>query len=149
MNKKKNSINKKIIELKAENEESDNISFDEDKIIKTIKFEKLPNEHYKETDKNAKKVILDNFIELIKIIINDYINYPNYYHFINIQNIYNILFDKEIEVVEDKDSKILSNEEGTVIFEYDNGDTRHFKCCFRMGIKGIFDNLKKNKVSLY
>ena len=145
MNKKINLINKKLNELKAENEESENISFDEDKNNKTIKLKKMPNGNYKKIPSEKKKVTLDNFIELIKIIINDYMNYPNYFHFINIQNIYNILFDKEIEVVEDKDSKILSNEEGTVIFEYNDGDTRNFKCCFRRSIKGIFDNLKKEQ----
>ena len=78
-NKKINSINKKLIEIKKEIEESDNSSFDEDK-INTIKLEQLENGNYKKITSENNKVILDNFMELINIIINDYIEYPNYYN---------------------------------------------------------------------
>ena len=71
---------------------------------KTIKYEKLDNGNYKEISNE----ILDNFIELIKIIINDYINYPNYYHFFNIQNIYNILFNEKM--INDNDNKNIDLE---------------------------------------
>jgi ribosomal protein S27AE len=91
-----------------------------------------------------KKKVIDNFMELIKIIINDYMNYPNYFHFINIQNIYNILFNKEIEVEEDKDLELI-NLEGTILLSYDDGETRDLKGCFRNSIKGIYDNLSKEK----
>ena len=35
------------------------------------------------------------YIKLIKIIINDYLRYPNYYHFFNIENIYRVFVKKK------------------------------------------------------
>ena len=149
MNKKIISIHQKLNEIKKENEESDKFSFDEDE-INIIEFEELENGNLKKIDSKKKKVIFSNFIELIYIIINDYINYPNYYHFNNIQNIYNILFDKEIEIDEDKNISQLKNLEGTILLSYDDGEDRSYKCSFRFSIKGIHDNLSnEQKISIF
>ena len=96
-NKKINSINKKLIEIKKEIEEIDNSSSDEDK-INTIKLEKLENGNYKKITSENNKVILDNFMELINIIINDYIEYPNYYLKYQ-KNIINILYINKMIII--------------------------------------------------
>jgi len=99
-------MNKKLVKINdILNEESENITFDEDKSLdnkidnnnNTIKFEKLDNGNYKQIPQENKKGFPDNYVELIKIIMNDYIKYPNYYHFFNIQNIYNILFNEKMK----------------------------------------------------
>ena len=128
MNKKIELINNKLNEIKKNNEENKNIEFAEEINNKTHIFEKLDNGNYKEIEN--KKVNLDNFVELINIIINDYNNYPNYYHFFNIHNIYNILFNEKMK--DDNDNKNvdiekLPNQEITVIISI-NGETRNTKC---------------------
>ena len=78
MNEKIELINKKLNELQGKNKEIDNISFDEenskdnksDNNNKTHKFEQLDNGNYKEIPPESKKVIPDDFMELINIIIN-------------------------------------------------------------------------------
>jgi hypothetical protein len=143
-------INKKINELKAKNEESEDKTFLEEKSIdnnndnnnKTCQFEELENGNYKPKIPDNQNLILDNFMELINIIINDYIEYPNYYHFFNIQNIYNILFNekmKDDKDNKDNDLKELLDQEITVEF-YINGKTKNTKCYLRESIEDICKN---------
>ena len=55
--------------------------------------EKLDEKSYLiiNSDENSIKIQKRPFCELIKIIIDDYLNYPNYSHFFNINNIYRYL----------------------------------------------------------
>ena len=57
------------------------------------KYEKIPEKRIEE--------IHDYYANLIKIIINDFLSYPNYFHFFNIDNIYRVfvktIFKKKIE----------------------------------------------------
>ena len=160
MNEKIELINKKLNKLQEKNKESENNSFDEeigldtesDIINKTHKFEKLDNGKYKEILPESKKVTPDNFMELINIIIADYINYPNYYHFFNIQNIYNILLNEKMKVDNDNkknDSEKLSNQEITVILSID-GQTRNIKIYLRDSIRDIckYANINSNRYNL-
>ena len=67
-----------------------------------------------------------DFNILINIIINDYINYPNYTHFLNIENILHFLNIKDkSEYKENKDN----NESNEIIIKYiknNNGKTKLF-----------------------
>ena len=154
MNKKIVKINNKLNEEKARSEESENITFEEEKSIdnkidnntNSFKFEKLDNGNYKQIPQERKKVFPDNCVELIKIIINDYIKYPNYYHFFNIQNIYNFLFNEKMK--DDKDNKEIDSEEvsnqiSTVIFSI-NGGTRNMKGYFQQKMRDICKNANIN-----
>ena len=103
---------------------------------KTIKYKKNDNGNcFIKIDSENKKEILDNFIELINIIIADYIKYPNYYHFFNIQNIYNILFDEKMK--DDNDSQNPSDQEITVILSIDGQRTINKKFFLRQSINDI------------
>jgi len=154
MNKKIVKINNKLNEEIAKSEESENITFEEEKSIdnkidninNSFKFEKLDNGNYKQIPQERKKAFPDNCVELIKIIINDYIKYPNYYHFFNIQNIYNFLFNEKMKDDKDNkeiDSEELSNLESTVIFSI-NGETRNIRGYFRQKMRDIFKNANIN-----
>ena len=102
MNEKIELIKAKLNELKGTKEVSENFTLDEEKSIdskndnnNTIKYDIDDNGNYRRISKEDKKIIIDNFVELINIIINDYLKYPNFNHFFNIRNIYNILLMKE------------------------------------------------------
>ena len=74
------------------------------------------------------------------------IKYPNYYHFFNIQNIYNFLFNEKMKDDKDNkeiDSEELSNLESTVIFSI-NGETRNIRGYFRQKMRDIFKNANIN-----
>ena len=149
MNEKIELINKKLNELKTKNEDRENITFYEEKSIdnkydnnnKTIKFENLDNGDYKkEIPPENKKLIVDIFMELINIIINDYIEYPNYYHFFNIHLIYNIFFDVNMKDNKDNDFQEFSNQEITVIFLLNGNEIKNIKCYLRESIEDICKN---------
>ena len=69
-------------------------------------------------DKNAIKVQKEPFYELIRIIIDDYLNYPNYSHFFNIDSIYRFL--KKILSNNENKEKILK--ENNIINKYNPDD---------------------------
>ena len=93
-------IIKKENVLEFENESNMSLSEFEKLISEDIEIQKNYNK-YKiiQTPKNTFKIIKKydyenmhkNIIELINIIINDYLIYPNYLHFVNIDNIYRFL----------------------------------------------------------
>ena len=111
---------------------------------KTIKLVKLDNGNYEKIFVENKKVILDNFKELIYIIINDYMNYPNYYHFFNIQNIYDILLGKTICKNEETTfPEYNNNEEGIVVIE-SFGIIKYIKCNIKEKMGDICKNANIN-----
>ena len=65
-------------------------------------------------------------IELINIIINDYLNYPNYVHFVNIDNIHRFLI-KESSIKE-KSKEIYENPNIRIIFHFANNYQIKFMC---------------------
>ena len=67
----------------------------------------------------------DYFVELINIIINDYLNFPNYYHFYNLENIYRYYFYKNIK--------------NRVLITYKNEENREIKI---FGEKFVKQNLE-------
>ena len=86
---------------------------------KTIKMNKIDDNIYIPFSEEEEK----RFIKLIKIMINNYKNYPNYIHFFNMKNLlyfFNIE-DKQIvrrEIIK-LDNKIIRNKE-PIIIEYNN-----------------------------
>ena len=115
-------------------------------ILNSFKFEKLDNGNYKQIPQERKKVFPDNCVELIKIIINDYIKYPNYYHFCNIQNLYNFLFNEKMK--DDKDNKEIDSEElsnpGITVIVSINDETRNIIGYFSQKMRDIFKNANIN-----
>ena len=69
------------------------IKDDEEKNNQNIEIFVVSNERKNIINKKELEKIHEDFIEIIKIIINDFIDYPNYYHFVNIENIYRILMN--------------------------------------------------------
>ena len=109
----------------------------------TYKFEVLPNGNYKKILVENKNIIHNNFKELINIIINDYIKYPNYYHFFNIQNIYNILITEKIYKKPEINYTENINEEGKIIFER-FGMIKTIKCNTKENFRDICKNVGIN-----
>ena len=105
----------------------------------TYKFELLPNGNYKKILVENKNIIHNNFKELVNIIINDYIKYPNYYHFFNIQNIYNILITDKIYKKPEINYPENINEEYKIIFER-FGMIKTIKCTIKEKIRDICKN---------
>ena len=62
-------------------------------ITECYKFVKVDDNVQEAIPLSKLKKIDEDFIELINIIITDFIKYPNYYHFYNIENIYNIIIN--------------------------------------------------------
>ena len=89
--------------------------------------------------------IHEDFIELVKIIINDYINYPNYYHFFNIENIYRIIISENNQYLI-KDSGPKKNEskykprKAKLEFLY-YGKVIIIECLVTEKMKDIYDRL--------
>lgn len=72
-------------QINLSNLEESNNDFSENNKSKEVKIINIQNGHAKiEIKKDPHKM----FNKLINIIINDYLNYPNYSHFLTIKNIY-------------------------------------------------------------
>ena len=119
MYEKIDKINKQIYSEEKENEESNNINIeklmkdDEDteksfKNLEKYKIEFIGNNISNKISLTELEKNHEDFIELVNIIINDYINYPNYYHFFNIENLYRIFMNKSN--IEKEKTKIKRNE---------------------------------------
>ena len=91
-----------VKDIEFDNENSINLNKSEfEKILEADKNDKkindntrvlvLTNNSAKSIPNKEKEKIHSNFITLINIIINDYLKFPNYLHFINIENIYRVL----------------------------------------------------------
>ena len=100
-------INEKEKENKTENNESKDYSnSNDDKIIPTEeakdKIDNTKNNKIIIFEDTAKLIKCENddkfdyFAEFINIIINDFLNFPNYFHSYNIKNIYNFCLNKNI-----------------------------------------------------
>ena len=100
-------INKKINEKENENNDSNDDSNSND--YKLLSTEEAKDK--KDNTTNNKIIIFENtaklikcenddkfdyFAEFINIIINDFLNFPNYFHSYNIKNIYNFFLNKNI-----------------------------------------------------
>jgi len=120
-----NSKKKNNNQIKLNSDNNDNISelFENSSIFQEeSNSEQLKNNktiHIIQSNENNSNIIMEEkkpyyFYELFKIIYSDYIKYPNYSHFFNIENIYRFM-EKEVtnnnnEEVENKD-EILNNDE--------------------------------------
>ena len=96
-NENENKINLNISEISGEEEAKDKKINDNNIII-------MEKNNCKSMPKKDYEIMKKNFNNLINIIINDYLNYPNYFHFVNIDNIYRILI-KENKNKNDEKSK--------------------------------------------
>ena len=88
------------------------------------------------------------FNKLIKIIIDDYKNYPNFSHFFNIKNIFEF-FNIEEKLINEKENKKLENElnenEEPIVFKYFSnisGKTKLFSNKF------VLNNKEKFKIEI-
>ena len=93
-------------------------------------------------NKKELEKIHEDFIEIIKIIINDFIDYPNYYHFVNIENIYRILMnnnnsEKDNSKTKRKESELKSTE-ADLIFIYCGKDIK-INCSVSEKMKDAYD----------
>ena len=148
-----NSINKSNNQIKKNSDNKENISelvdnssiFQEELNSEQLKNNKTINEIKYEDDSNA--IIEEKnpyyFYELFKTILNDYINYPNYPHFFNIENIFRFMekeMTKKNNEVENKNeienNDVISKGEDmmTIIYKNDNNDFQLF------GSKFIINN---------
>ena len=136
---------KEILKFEYNNKKENVIEFENESNMSLSEFEKLisedveiqkNNNKYKiiKTPKNTFKIIKKcdndnmhkNIIELINIIINDYLNYPNYLHFVNIDNIHRFLI-KESSIKE-KSKEIYENPNIRIIFHFANNYQTKFMC---------------------
>jgi len=77
-----------------------------------------------------------NFYNLIKIIINDYKNYPNFSHFFNIINLLHFFNIEEKPIIEKLENRIIKNNK-PIIIKYNNnisGKTKLFSKTFEKKI---------------
>ena len=89
LNSENIEINEKMVEGYENYKDNINIKRESFKVnkIEENTSEKLSGKRMEE--------IHSYYIKLIKIIINDYLRYPNYYHFFNIENIYRVFVKKK------------------------------------------------------
>ena len=145
------SLNKKEIEeqsselSKSKIEDFMNDDKDNKKIIKVF-----------DNDEKMEIEDTDYFIELINIIIRDYLSYPNYFHFFNILNIYRFFTKEEhLKKKTRKDTEKYikkDNDNIRLIFHYDqyqtslNSNTEEtIKYVFRAFLEKVIPDYKKKK----
>jgi len=90
--------------------------------------EKLDEKSYLiiDSDENAIKIEKGPFFELIRIIIDDYLNYPNYSHFFNIDSIYRFLKNHLINNKnKERKTKINNIIKKYNIYDYDYMDIKY------------------------
>jgi len=112
-------------------------SLNNQEVIECIKI----NDSYYE---NLSKYEETRFKKLIKIIINDYKNYPNYSHFFNIKNILDF-FKTDISNNEKKEQKrksILIKNNEPIIIEYFNNNPYKTKLFSKIFVKNNKNNFK-------
>ena len=83
--------NEKIVEGYENSKDNNNKNKME---IEDFKFIKTGESTLETQSKKRMKEILDYHIKLIKIIISDFLMYPNYYHFYNLENIHRVFAAK-------------------------------------------------------
>ena len=102
------------------------IKEDEEKNNQNIEIFVVSNERKNIINKKELEKIHEDFIEIIKIIINDFIDHPNYYHFVNIENIYRILMNNNNSEKDNPKTKRKESElkctEAELIFIYTEKD---------------------------
>ena len=149
MYEKIDEITKKIYTEEKEKIESSDINIsnflkddEENKIIAKFKIDSIGENVANKTSITKLEKIHEDFIEIIKIIINDFINYPNYYHFFNIENIYRILTNNNNIKKENSKTKIKDFEikckEAELIFIYCGKDIK-IKCSVSEKMKDAYD----------
>ena len=92
---------------------------------------------------------------MINIIISDYINYPNYSHFFNVENIYNLLIKQNKDEESQKSETININSLIRLTYHF-NGYHTPLNCYFKEKIKDIYRSFlskinpeRKQVISLY
>ena len=128
---------KKIEELKRKVNNNNDIfdhNFNNDKSEgNTIKFYKINDSIYEKLSEEDEK----EFKKLINIIISDYLNYPNFIHFINIKNLLHFfeIEDKKIEkegnIIDDN----LIEKKEPIIIEYINNISKKTKLFSKVFVK--------------
>ena len=118
------------------------IKDDEEKNNQNIEIFVVSNERKNIINKKELEKIHEDFIEIIKIIINDFIDYPNYYHFVNIENIYRILMNNNNSEKDNSKTKRKESElkctEADLIFIYCGKDIR-INCSISEKMKDAYD----------
>ena len=105
------------------------LNLNESKLIISKKIEKLKDKKpINVIDIEGKRIIEKNpyyFYLLFNIIYNDYINYPNYSHFYNIENIFRFM---EKEITNKKENEVENkNELNNIFLEIITGKGLHSK----------------------
>ena len=124
----------KIEELKRKvNDNNDIFDNNNDISENTIKFNINNDGNYEEISKDEEK----NFKKLINIIINDYLELPNFIHFINIKNllyffkIEDKLIEKEGNIIDDN----FIDKKEPIIIEYINNISKKIKLFSKVFVK--------------
>ena len=138
-------------ENKSEKSEKTNLKVIGENIIKDV-----GGGHNKTIPKETINKIRENFIRLIKIIINDYNKYPNYSHFVNIDHIHNILCGNKRDFIQENSERnnTKSNIKGKAIFLYSGKDIL-IECEINEKMKDIFErylseiNLNANEIKFF
>ena len=119
----------KIFEINDDNESTINLSGFENSMTENERKEKNDKDFViKQVTKNVSKIvpkvdkekIHKTFIEFINIIIHDYTLYPNYSHFVNIDNIYRFLIKEPQKKKEENQRK--ENQRIKIRFILTNGN---------------------------
>jgi len=109
--------------------------------INDIKFIKTNDSNYRTLSEDE-----DNrFKQLINIILNDYKEYPNFSHFLNVKNLlhfFKIENNSEIKEEEVKINNILINNIEPVIIEYINNNSKKIKLFSKIFVKNNKKNFK-------
>ena len=135
---------KKIEELIEKIKDNNDISGEiSEEISNNIKYNKINDNTYESLLEEEEK----KFKKLIKIIINDYINYPNFSHFFNIKNLL-YFFNIEDTSIE-KEGNIIDNNfieiNEPIIIEYINNISKKTKLFSKIFVK---NNKKKFKIEI-
>ena len=111
------------------------------KRINNIKIIKITDSYYGKLSEIEEK----RFKQLIIIIINDYKKYPNFSHFLNIQNLlyfFKIENNPEIEKEEEKINSLLIKNIEPIIIEYINNNSNTIKLFSKIFVKNNKKNFK-------